>query len=53
MTVKGGELRGYKIKPALFLYAIGLLAATKTLKKTYKKIMYSDGFKKTKLKFCD
>ena len=29
----GGELRAYKIKSVLFLYAVGLFAATKTLSK--------------------
>ena len=30
---RGGELRAYKIKPVSFLYAVGFLAATKTLHK--------------------
>ena len=33
----GGELRTYKIKPVLFLYAVGLLAATKKLHKRKEK----------------
>ena len=35
---RGGELRAYKIKPVLFFYAIGLVAATKTLHKRKEKI---------------
>ena len=35
---KGGKLGGYKIKPVLFLFVLGLLAATKTLFKKNKKI---------------
>ena len=34
---RGGELKAYKIKPVLFLYAVGLLAATKTLHKRKEK----------------
>ena len=30
---RGGESRTYKIKPVLFLFALGLLPATKTLLK--------------------
>ena len=30
---RGGEMRAYKIKPVLFLYTLGFLAATKTLQK--------------------
>ena len=37
---RGGELRPYKIKADLFLYAIGLLAATKTLSKRGEKNYY-------------
>ena len=35
---RGGELRAYKIKPVLFHYAVGFLAATKTLHKTNEKL---------------
>ena len=34
---RGGGLRAYKIKPVLFLYAVGLLAATKTFHKRKEK----------------
>ena len=34
------ELEAYKIKPVLFLFAIGLLAATKTLFKETRKLYY-------------
>ena len=36
-----GELRAYKIKPVLFLYPFGLLAATKRLHKRKEKITLS------------
>ena len=38
---RGGELRADKIKPVLFLYTVGLLAATKTLHKTKEKNLLS------------
>ena len=34
----GGELRAFKIKPVLFLYALGFLAATKILHKRNEKL---------------
>ena len=37
---RGGELRAYKIRPVLFLYAVGLLAATKHYTKERRNIDY-------------
>ena len=38
--IRGGKLNAYKIKPVLFLYAVGFLAASKTLHKRKEKYMY-------------
>ena len=35
---KGGELKSYKIKPVLFLFTLGLLAATKKIFKRNNKV---------------
>ena len=37
----GGESKAYKIKPALFLFALGLLAATKTLFERNEKLSFA------------
>ena len=34
-------MRAYKIKPVLFLYAVGFLTATKTLHKRKEKVIFS------------
>jgi hypothetical protein len=44
VTVQGGESEAYKIKPVLFLFALGLLAALKTLFKRKDKIDYCSVF---------
>jgi hypothetical protein len=47
-------LEAYKIKPVLFLFALGLLAATKTLiqKKREKYFYFLDNFVKANMTYC-
>jgi hypothetical protein len=50
LVFKRGELRAYKIKPVLFLFALGLLAATKTLfKRNEKDILTKKHYTKVNL----
>ena len=49
---RGGELRAYKIKPVLFLYAVGLEAAKKTLHKRKEKTIIIIIFKTVKTSNC-
>ena len=46
----GGELGAYKIKPVLFLFAFGLLAATKTLFKRNENNIVQCWFYETSMK---